>query len=734
MNFLKKHNSIALQKSSPLSQNAEREYESFLDKYRWSTYLLALCIIVEFIFFILFRKVNLDEGWYLWASKLVYDGQQLYQDFAYTQTPLLPFVYGIFQQIFGQGLYQGRILSALFGASSGAIGAWIVCRHVQRLWPNRNGVANGAAFFSVALFLTSFYTICYFVYTATYSLAAFLLVCAVGVIYLFPPQNNKRQTSEPRALFEEMARYILATVFISCAIATRMSVVGALPALGLYLIATNRPQSRLGALRAIATIGITGIIAAAILLGPFWLRSGELMLYDIFGFHTDRIPSITRQWYRQLTTLRRSAWIYAVPFALMLLSMLAGIAERGSRQGKLAHQCPTDWRAWASRNGFELALVGMILGPLTLHLVPRTTDVYYNTLQFPLLCILASLLLARGVVYVAEKWPKQQWLYAKGLPTVIIASLLLNGTIHLAAVHRFDLVSLDKRTFLPINQVEIVKEAADFLRNIDKETNQLLTLNTHLALETEMRVPHGYEMSIFSYRPDWTTEEAERYHVVNNEMFIADLAAGADAVAITDFDAERFYGKRQQIFDTLTQKYRHAKTVANFDPQHKNLNIYLPPQFGEPLPQYQLLAEFYDGVRLLGYDLAQSHYRAGETVDIALYWQALAPVNQPYTVFVQVINPVGELVVGWDNPPCQRTCPTQSWQQDEILRDEYRIDLPNELEPGIYLVQIGLYQSGTAAPLQLQTLSPPAGPQRSDKNLIGTFIDGRLQLTQINIR
>lgn len=45
---------------------------------------LGLSVTLELTFFILYRRVNLDEGWYLWASKLVYDGQILYRDFVYT--------------------------------------------------------------------------------------------------------------------------------------------------------------------------------------------------------------------------------------------------------------------------------------------------------------------------------------------------------------------------------------------------------------------------------------------------------------------------------------------------------------------------------------------------------------------------------------------------------------------------------------------------------------------------
>ncbi len=63
--------------------------------------LLFIVFLMESLFLTIHREINLDEGWYLYASKLVYEGKMLYKDFAYTQGPVFPYVYGIFQQIFG---------------------------------------------------------------------------------------------------------------------------------------------------------------------------------------------------------------------------------------------------------------------------------------------------------------------------------------------------------------------------------------------------------------------------------------------------------------------------------------------------------------------------------------------------------------------------------------------------------------------------------------------------------
>ena len=45
--------------------------------------------------FVHFGHINHDEGWYLYASRLVYDGSLPYRDFAFFQAPVLPYLYGL---------------------------------------------------------------------------------------------------------------------------------------------------------------------------------------------------------------------------------------------------------------------------------------------------------------------------------------------------------------------------------------------------------------------------------------------------------------------------------------------------------------------------------------------------------------------------------------------------------------------------------------------------------------
>ncbi|MEZ4659888.1 MAG: hypothetical protein R2911_20225 [Caldilineaceae bacterium] len=643
-------------------------------------------LLGQLVFYLFYRIVNLDEGWYLWASKLVYEGQLLYRDFAYTQTPLLPFVYGVFQPLWGQGLYQGRLITIVFSTLALLLYARTAQRHIQTVYPTAN--SRWVNVVCLALFASSFYTTAYLSYTATYGLASLWL--SLSLLFALPPISTSQGASTTLNPRERSAfiRAALATTFLCMAIATRLSVLGAAPALALYLIMRSRARWR-----PVGVIALSALAATLILIGPFLWLSAPQMLYDIFGFHTDRILSAQRQLTKMGGVLQRTASTYAAPLLILLLGLL-GLMRNAIRQRQ--------WPPLFSRYLFEVMLVGMTLGMLLLHLLPRTTDDYYNTLLGPLWAVLGASLLARFAHVLTAAGYRKIW----GLLLAMLA-VVLNGVMHAHTTIRADLVQ-----FPPQNQIAIVKAAADFLRDAGLENKTLLTLNTHLALEANMTVPSGYEMSIFSYRPTWSNEQAQRYKAVNNEILIRDLAAGAAAMAITDFDLERFYGERQRIFEAMWRHYRFAKIVPGFDPMRRNLYIYLAPRFTPLTPQFPLAVELANGVTLLGYDLDKSAYLPGEKLYLGLYWQAPESALKPYTVFVHIVDSQGRLATNWDTPPCSTTCPTDTWLPHENLRDPYQILLPADWDPGVYTLMIGMYDSATGVAVALPANAPQSEGQR----------------------
>jgi len=115
-------------------------------------------------------------------------------------------------------------------------------------------------------------------------------------------------------------------------------------------------------------------------------------------------------------------------------------------------------------------------------------------------------------------------------------------------------------------------------------------------------------------------------------------------------------------------------------------------------PDTPLSAHFADSIALVGitttpYSLLPTPY---SSLPLTLYWRSLQPTDKPYTVFVQLLNDRGEVVVGWDQQPFGGLYPTNLWSPGEIIADTIQLPLPEKgLPPGTYRLVTGFYDFET---------------------------------------
>lgn len=98
---------------------------------------------------------------------------------------------------------------------------------------------------------------------------------------------------------------------------------------------------------------------------------------------------------------------------------------------------------------------------------------------------------------------------------------------------------------------------------------------------------------------------------------------------------------------------------------------------------------------LLGYFVGSPISHPGDTVEISLFWQARAPVEKDYMVFVHIVNQEGTLVAQHDGPPAGGERPTSTWKYDEVVLDVHMIHLPSTLPEGTYDIRTGIYDLQT---------------------------------------
>ncbi len=116
----------------------------------------------------------------------------------------------------------------------------------------------------------------------------------------------------------------------------------------------------------------------------------------------------------------------------------------------------------------------------------------------------------------------------------------------------------------------------------------------------------------------------------------------------------------------------------------RSMNLTLP-QVPQPAE-----ARFGEGIRLLGHSLE----RRPEALDVTLFWQALAPVANPYKIYLHLVGEGGASDI-WAQADANPHLPVTAWIPGEYLSDRVTLDLPAGLPSGRYTLLTGWYDEAT---------------------------------------
>jgi hypothetical protein len=108
---------------------------------------------------------------------------------------------------------------------------------------------------------------------------------------------------------------------------------------------------------------------------------------------------------------------------------------------------------------------------------------------------------------------------------------------------------------------------------------------------------------------------------------------------------------------------------------------------------------------LTSFWLDEANLCPGSDFSILLQWMAEQPPQADYTVFIHLLAPDGNLVAQSDAfPTWLMPQPASQWPSNQAILDHHTLILPNDLPPGTYTLQIGLYSAQT-----LERLPRPDG-------------------------
>ena len=182
--------------------------------------------------------------------------------------------------------------------------------------------------------------------------------------------------------------------------------------------------------------------------------------------------------------------------------------------------------------------------------------------------------------------------------------------------------------------------------------------------------------------PDKVQTEAELAQMVKEHKRIFAILWATD-----ESDPERF------VEGWLDQ---HCYKASDSWYGNVRLVIYaVPAVLAEQCIEQPLSVNLGNKVQLLGYSLLTKEVRPGDILQLTLFWQAIAPMNERYKVFTHVIDPYGHLVGQRDAEPGGGAKITTIWQEGEQVIDNYGLLILPATPPGEYGIEIGMYHLET---------------------------------------
>ncbi len=143
-------------------------------------------------------------------------------------------------------------------------------------------------------------------------------------------------------------------------------------------------------------------------------------------------------------------------------------------------------------------------------------------------------------------------------------------------------------------------------------------------------------------------------------------------------------------------------------------------QFAIPPIQYPLQVRLGEGIRFSGYDLGAKEVKAGELLELTLYWQALGEMERSYTVFVHLLDERNQIWGQKDTIPGGGSMPTTGWVEGEVITDRYEVMVMPEAPAGRYLLECGVYLAETGERLPVFDM---AGESLGDRLLLRIEIE-----------
>ena len=460
--------------------------------------------------------LNQDEGWYLYAAKMVAEGKMLYRDFFFTQGPEMPEFYKAFIWAWGSwGLLGARVFTLMIGFA----GIFFSVCLAQRLAPE--GRKSEAALIVFLLLGCNLYHLYYVAIPKTYALASMWVMSGFLVLSYW--------SKKPIAL-------IIAGFAFAFAAGTRISLGAILCVIGLWMLGSRQWKSLLW-------FCVGGFGGLALVYGPYLCDAGAREgLIAAQQYHAARggfdivwaVGSLSRlvRWYLPVFIVLGLGWG---------LKSKSGVVVVQRNDENSTVRLPTTTTAI------------LLWGFLTVFAVQMLAPFPYEDYQVPIMGLLA---VYAAVSFVSANSNTQTLKHSNTLSLLLVLGLCFANSFGSPLLEKWMTNGQDRFWSLKKEKCEMaqLRDVAKRIEAQDPGGKTLLTQDLYLAIETGRTVPKGLEMGPFAMLTDeeWKKLLSE---TAPAECKIAALSGYAFAVE-PPVCKERSIEKQMEYWTLLKQNYR----------------------------------------------------------------------------------------------------------------------------------------------------------------------------------
>ncbi len=533
---------------------------------------------------VLLGDLNQDEGWYLYAARLVRAGGLPYRDFAYTQAPVLPFVYAATDRFVEvHGLLAGRVFTALLAFVAALMAAALAARISPR------GLRIEAAALALVLILVNVYHAYFCAVVKTYALTSFFLLAGLLALTIALDKRSR-------------ATMMLSAVLFTFAAGTRSSASLAAAAAFVFLCLDRNSRGFIGWF----WFALGGAAASALVVIPFLVMAPEGFWFCAVAYHAMRDSSggLLQTLVYKAGFLSRVLNAYFVAIGLWVAVLLARAFRLFPFAPREDAESTVEADGMSLMRGkpglpFALLLWAIVAAVSLVHFMAPFPYDDYQVFIFPVFAVAVAVSAVRLMSRANASYARRcAALESENLVAVDAAGTGSPGAWLLGAVL---VLCLGASLSSPINQDWFVQErdriwwrlkdnsplrklqqTGAMIRSLVRPGDLLLTQDPYLAVEAGLTLPRGLEMGQFCYFPDFSDDEAKRLHVMNRARLTALIRDCAAPVAALSGYAFAISSPQIEPTDDEEQAAFWHETYARYEPV---LSI---PDFGQAFTTLQV--------------------------------------------------------------------------------------------------------------------------------------------------